>query len=398
MVDATDVCAMLTEIPPAGSEIGVLWRTNDAIVRKATVVQVHSGGKSPTAQIVLDRGEAGPKVDICHMVEPLYARSFDDDDDGPSTWFDDDEIAAERVRGIPLGSNVLAFKPTKSKKLSNWFKGTLSSIEDPILPYVDVDAIAAGTPWHHASRFPVNSRLNDIVRVWQGDITHLCVDAIQNAANSGLKSGGGICGAIHGAAGDELEAACFEYPERQTKSDYVGGVSPKAGAFAPLRCDEGDTRLTPGFKLHANAVLHTVGPKGVRPELLRSAYRSALDQAVAHNLRSVALCAISTGEWELRSSIFACAVTSHPPPPPPPPLVVAPHQQASLDTMRNWQRPSPWRRCASGSRKKTTQTASTPSSSASSPMMTWSCTQRTCPSSSRTKNGRSGTIPRCPSR
>jgi len=49
------------------------------------------------------------------------------------------------------------------------------------------------------------------------------------------------------------------------------------------------------YNLHAKAVLHTVGPMGVKPEILRSAYRSALDQSLAHGLKSIALCAISTG-------------------------------------------------------------------------------------------------------
>ena len=53
--------------------------------------------------------------------------------------------------------------------------------------------------------------------MWQGDITHLKVDAICNAANTGLQAGGGICGAIHGAAGPELEEACMRCIEMVSK-------------------------------------------------------------------------------------------------------------------------------------------------------------------------------------
>jgi O-acetyl-ADP-ribose deacetylase (regulator of RNase III) len=121
----------------------------------------------------------------------------------------------------------------------------------------------------------------------QADITTLDVDAIVNAANEGLLAGGGVCGAIHRAAGPELEAACRQ--------------------LAP--CPTGEARITPGYRLPARWVIHAVGPvwRGGRagePELLASAYRSALALAARNRLRSVAFPAISTGifGYPLRSA------------------------------------------------------------------------------------------------
>jgi len=110
------------------------------------------------------------------------------------------------------------------------------------------------------------------------DITTLNVDAIVNAANSELAPGGGVCGAIHDAAGHELARACAH--------------------LAP--CPTGDARLTPGFHLPARFVIHAVGPVwsgGARrePELLASAYRRSLELARAEGFRSIAFPAISTG-------------------------------------------------------------------------------------------------------
>ena len=110
------------------------------------------------------------------------------------------------------------------------------------------------------------------------DITTLTVDAIVNAANEQLAAGGGVCGAIHRAAGPELARAC-----------------------APLApCPTGEARLTPGFRLPARFVIHAVGPvwhggHAGEPALLASAYRAALDIARAEGLRSIAFPAISTG-------------------------------------------------------------------------------------------------------
>jgi O-acetyl-ADP-ribose deacetylase (regulator of RNase III) len=112
----------------------------------------------------------------------------------------------------------------------------------------------------------------------QGDITLEAVDAIVNAANSGLARGGGVCGAIFSAAGPELDGACAE----------IGG------------CPTGDAKATPGFRLPARWIIHAVGPvwqggKRGEPALLASAYRRSLAVADEIGARSVAFPAISTG-------------------------------------------------------------------------------------------------------
>jgi O-acetyl-ADP-ribose deacetylase (regulator of RNase III) len=112
----------------------------------------------------------------------------------------------------------------------------------------------------------------------QIDITTLAVDAIVNAANTELAPGGGVCGAIHRAAGPELAIAC-----------------------ARLRpCPVGQARLTPGFRLPARFVIHAVGPvwsggHAGEAGLLASAYRASLAIAGREGLTSIAFPAISTG-------------------------------------------------------------------------------------------------------
>ncbi|HYU10494.1 MAG TPA: macro domain-containing protein [Gemmatimonadales bacterium] len=126
------------------------------------------------------------------------------------------------------------------------------------------------------------------------DITTLNVDAIVNAANSELAPGGGVCGAIHAAAGPELARA--------------------SARVAP--CPTGDARLTPGFNLPARFVIHAVGPmwsggSAREPELLASAYRRTLELARAEGLRSVAFPAISTGiyGYPLREATHVAVTT-----------------------------------------------------------------------------------------
>nr|WP_320131079.1 O-acetyl-ADP-ribose deacetylase [uncultured Holophaga sp.] len=114
----------------------------------------------------------------------------------------------------------------------------------------------------------------------QGDITVLPVEAIVNAANESLLGGGGVDGAIHRAAGPELLAHCRE----------LGG------------CLTGEARLTPGFRLLALHIIHTVGPvwqggHAGEDELLAACYRNTMKLACARGVHSIAFPAISTGAF-----------------------------------------------------------------------------------------------------
>jgi len=118
------------------------------------------------------------------------------------------------------------------------------------------------------------------IELWRGDITRLAVDAIVNAANRGLRGGGGVDGAIHRAAGPGMLQACLQH------------------GFCPV----GEVRVTPGFALPARWVFHTVGPlwrggdEG-EAEQLAQCYRHCLDEAASRGVRELAFPAISCGVY-----------------------------------------------------------------------------------------------------
>jgi O-acetyl-ADP-ribose deacetylase len=120
-----------------------------------------------------------------------------------------------------------------------------------------------------------------LLQAAQGDITAERVDAVVNAANRGLRGGGGVDGAIHRAAGaDRLHAACRAIGE----------------------CPPGLAVVTDGFDLPARFIIHTVSPvwsDGTvgEPETLAACYRNALRVADEIGARSVAFPAISTGVY-----------------------------------------------------------------------------------------------------
>ncbi len=116
------------------------------------------------------------------------------------------------------------------------------------------------------------------IKVIKGDITTLGTDAIVNAANESLLAGGGVCGAIHAAAGPELQDACRQ----------IG------------YCATGDATITPGFKLPAKWVIHAVGPNwygGFYSEArnLGACYTHSLELAAEQQLESIAFPCISAG-------------------------------------------------------------------------------------------------------
>ena len=113
----------------------------------------------------------------------------------------------------------------------------------------------------------------------RNDITKMTVDIIVNAANSGLKMGGGVCGAIFAAAGaDKLQAEC----------DQIGG------------CAVGEAVITDGYQLPAKSIIHTVGPvwqggSADEARLLHRAYTRSLELALKHHCKSIAFPLISSG-------------------------------------------------------------------------------------------------------
>ncbi len=118
-----------------------------------------------------------------------------------------------------------------------------------------------------------------------GDITSARVDAIVNAANSGLLGGGGVDGAIHRKGGPEIRAACQEI---------------RASAW-PAGLPTGKAVLTIAGRLPARYVIHTVGPVFSRqpdvPRLLAACHTNSLALAREHGLRTIAFPAISTGVY-----------------------------------------------------------------------------------------------------
>ncbi|PRR73944.1 O-acetyl-ADP-ribose deacetylase [Neomoorella humiferrea] len=123
-----------------------------------------------------------------------------------------------------------------------------------------------------------------LLKLLQGDIVEQEVEAVVNAANTGLWGGGGVDGAIHRAGGTKIAEECRRIREER------GG------------CPVGEAVITTGGKLKARYVIHTVGPiwrggQGGEDELLASAYYNSLKLAKEREIKSLAFPSISTGAY-----------------------------------------------------------------------------------------------------
>ena len=264
-----------------GTRVGALWSAVDRRIYGAKVTKVHSNG---TYDLLYNDGDTREEVKPGRITFKEFAH------DHTGEPFDHETFLSQA-------------KPKETKLMyrmrdypkDRWTVATFLGVDKPMT----------------LDKLNVNKSFNDIVTLWKGDITELGVDAIQNAANSALWAGGGICGAIHDAAGPELQEACEEFPEVASQDDdededededantgWGGGWGMMGGwkkKKRKARCPTGETRVTKGFKLHAKHVLHTVGPTSHDEPALEKAYISALDESNKNGFTSIALCCVSTG-------------------------------------------------------------------------------------------------------
>ena len=121
-------------------------------------------------------------------------------------------------------------------------------------------------------KFEVVNDINSKVSLFQGDIMKINIDAIMNGAIETLISEGGICGAIHEAAGPGLLHKCHKLKGFET----------------------GDCKVTLGYKLPANYVFHTVRPRNENDIKLKDCYKSCLQNVLTYIVKSIAFCCVGT--------------------------------------------------------------------------------------------------------
>ncbi|CUG87200.1 Hypothetical protein, putative [Bodo saltans] len=239
----------------------VVERTNTLLQRQ----QLDGGmGARAHTETALDN------VPPYHPEQINYDLHLPAEDDGGSGRRAKDEAQVDRYR---LRTLKLPFDDPKEQQMfdmsfEQWRSIDRSSfgwrcrVPPPIKEIEDIE------PWAKD-----DIHILDKIALVRCGVTQLALDAIVNAANEECLGGGGVDGAIHSAAGGLLRREC---------STFNG-------------CRTGHTRMTKGYHLPAKFILHTVGPMGERPTLLRSCYRSCLELAKHHSLRTVGFCCISTG-------------------------------------------------------------------------------------------------------